>query len=590
MHQVTVAISGGGVCSPCATAEFQRMRPNLTSSCVSVAVASLLASSSPVLGQTPSLGVNRTLTVAPAIAVGNFTGHGYGDVAFIRDEKVVLATTPLMLESYDYVAQGLVARELATRRRGNTRNRDGLVIATPGGVYQWDPVGPMPRLDSRVFARLSTADLDGDGSDDLVGIDPAGSRVQVKAFAAQGQPTPIAQFLFSGEVVLGVATIDWNADGVREIAVATDQRLWVGDAYAGNSLFSYPVPNIKAELVEFRSRRQDLLAWVTRSTPNGPDTMYVVGQGVFEQTVVPGRGQMGTLAVGDVDANGYQDIAYTQDSMSAFGGVSLLYNQTGTPGATTTFSFATNKTQRVRLDPPLAPFGPASNRSRFWLGDLDGDGDSEVVMPNLADGRIAIADAPSGGAPVVPARAEIQGLSVNALFSTDPNRVGDVIGLNCVLALAHPLVPPPAANGVQLLLYGAVLRGGGELGAEFRTQPVVEVSDVEPFPAGAALPASVNFRLSVPDGWDFNTIGYYDRAFAGVLRYVRTDGNGDVAQAFAPRYLGIGINNLVYQLPAFPGNPELRTTPGGGAPTNGYVEPPRLPAKVSTAVVPVPVQ
>lgn len=565
-----------------AGAKWAAMRSTLTCAVSRVAICLALAPSVCVIGQQgPVLISARGIGPQPAIAVGNFTGHGYSDVAYLREDKAVLATTPLMLDSYDSIAGQFSVRDLATRRGGNTRNRDGLVLATGGGIYQWDPVGPMPRLDSRLYSRVVTADIDGDLIDDLVGIDDVGSTVYTKTFAPQGQPTPFASIQFSGEIVRAVATVDWDIDGQRELAVATSQRLWIGNPFTGQSIFSYPIANSRSLLVEFRSRRDELVAWVTRT--QGRDTLTVVGPGVFQQTLLTGW-NVGSVAVGDVDNNGRHDLAFSlENSSTAY----LMVNQTGVPSSTTTFGLGAGQYLRLNLDFRL-PTG-VSNVGRLWFGDMDGDRVSELVIPSAFDGRLAIASTPALGGPPATLRPEILGLSCSAVMSTDPTRVGDVIGVNMSLPITHLTGAPADANGVQLLLYGAVLRSGGELGSEFRTQPTIEVDAIGAFLPGGPAPNVINFRIAVPDGWNYANIGDFNRGLAGVLRYVRTDSRGDVAQAWPPRYVGMALNNLVYQLPTFPGEPELRMSPGGGAPTTGYVEPPRLPPKVSTAVVPTPV-
>ncbi len=526
-----------------------------------------------------------------AIAVGNFTGHGYSDVAFLRQDKAVLATTPLMLLSYDSIASNYSVRDLATRRLGNTRNRDGLVLATSSGVFQWDPLGLMPRLDSRVYSRIVTADIDGDLVDDLIGIDDARTTVYTKTFVPQGQPTPLSAILFPSETVFAAATVDWDIDGQRELAIATNQRLWIGNAFTGQSVFSYPMTNASSFLVEFRSRRDELVAWVTQQ--NGRETLTVVGAGVFEQMTLPwgapiGRAPtlvVGSVAVGDVDNDGRQDLALSQlNSPSAY----LLLNQSGVAGTPSTFGLGSGQCIRVNLG--TYHLGNQPNTAQLWFGDMDGDRASEFVIPSVQDGRLVITPAPTLGGPPAKLRPEIVALTCGSEFSTDPTRVGDVIGVNMSLTLSHLVGVPADANGVQLLSYGAVLRNGGELGSEFRTQPVVEIDAITTFAPGSGAPNTFHFRIPVPDGWNGSNIGYYNRAFAGVLRYVRRDTAGDIAQVWPPRYVGLALNNLVYQLPTFPGEPQLRLSSGGGAPTTGYVEPPRLPPKVTTAVVPNPVQ
>ncbi|MEY4830856.1 MAG: hypothetical protein RLZZ562_2652 [Planctomycetota bacterium] len=515
-----------------------------------------------------------------ALAVGNFTGNGFGDVGYLIGEQAILATAPRMVESYDFAAVGIVVYDLATRRNGNTRYRDGLALATPGGVMQWDPIGPMPRLDQRVYARLCTADLDADGVDDVFGFNAAGSRVYLKALGPGAATPPVAEFTFAGEFAQSVATIDWNGDGVREIAISTNQRLVIRDAYAGNTLFSYPIASVTSELVELTSGNQSLVAWKSRAA-QGRETLTIVGNGTFETQLLP-YAYLGAMCAGDVNRDGKQDLAIVFERAT---NAIVLMNQRGVPGATSLFSPSAGKQARFAFDYSL-PVG-ALNTSRIWVGDLDSDGMVEGVAINIATGKLSIANLSLGGTAAAPLRPEVVGVSAFPVFSSDPAFPNDIIGLNMSLSLTHSSTPPAGANALQLLLYDAVLRYGEEL-SEFRTQPLLQTNRTALFSGGVAA-ATMGFRVSVPAGYDYATIGDYNRAFAGLLRYVEIDANGDVIRAFAPRYVGIGLNNHMFHLPTFPGNPQLRYSPGGGVPTSGYVDPPRLPVKVTTAVVPVAV-
>ncbi len=529
----------------------------------------LLGAASAQLPPTLAPVVRGPTVSPPAIAVGNFSGHGYQDVAYMQAQQAVMRVMPTLIDNQDALAVGLEIRDLAARG-GAPQHRDALLMATSAGVMQWSPLGLMALLDPRAFGRLVCTDIDGDGVVDLLGLDTAqlgNGKVFVRTYGALPVPMEIQ---FSGETLRDVAPIDWDGDGIEEIAVATDSRLWVGNAVTHSSVFSYPLANTRAHLARLRSPTGQRLVWVARGS-SGRDTVHVVGSGVFEQLNVPFL--VAGIGTGDCNGDGYDDLALSrQDTL----GVALMRNLRVQPTAQATF--ALRASVRVAFD--AVQLVPSVNRARPVIADLDADGAVEICMPLPDSLGLGIVRTPSsflgGQTPQAP-QPQLLDFGVSLFI---PPSGGPLWSYDFMWLLDPTVVPPPGANAVQALFYSCSWQPapqasssftGGASPGQFYTVPGV-VFDVRAGLVGGLCPPSVTASLRVP-------AGVSNLVYAGFYRFVELDAAGDVMRAFAPRLFGFGTDSMAYLIENFPGNPPVVYRAGGGFVTWGYTEPPDFPPK-----------
>jgi hypothetical protein len=158
------------------------------------------------------------------VAAGDYSGHGYVDLAYTAAGEVLVAVTPLIHTAVVRVAPGHVATGLATLPKAGDNGRDALAIATADGLWIWK-VGALSQIDARAWGSVAAGDVDGNGVVDLIGRNPAGTRVQVVLRSSMGATQ--AAFALPGATVRAVATVQWDGVGGDEIAIATNLGLHV---------------------------------------------------------------------------------------------------------------------------------------------------------------------------------------------------------------------------------------------------------------------------------------------------------------------------------------------------------------------------
>jgi hypothetical protein len=215
--------------------------------------------------------------------------------------------------------------------------RAPLVIANPDGAKA-----------SFGYQVIAAGDLDGDGFGDLaVGeCDPKGSRVHVYFGAGGGAATSRTQALDSPDGMSGfgcrlAAAGDLDGDGFADLAVAR-----VGLDFSGG-------------LYIYRGGAGGLPATAPRI--DSPDYH-------------PSRLGYSLAGIGDIDGDGFDDLAATEIDYSALSG--RLHVYFGGPGG------ISNQHQVTLLSPD--PSGLQFGASVASAGDLDGDGHPDLVVASPA--------------------------------------------------------------------------------------------------------------------------------------------------------------------------------------------------------------
>ena len=305
-------------------------------------------------------------------------------------------------------AQGVVATYLLDGTR--LFNGDGSPI--PGWPYP-----------NTVLNLLPTADLDGDGVDEVIGM-PARHADGSEVNAVQPVPVgPPANAPLAG----ATAVADLDADGLPDMVLANSQSIWASNAQGLLPYFPVPTPNATAggqiypvigdvngdgspEIiipavswtgiagylnVSVLSNRGALLRtlWTTEPVTNAtlaladldgdgiPEIVAATGTQVYvwkgDGSPLPGWPvsvgaglSVGPVAVGDVDGDGQPDVVLLAAGAYPSSGLLFAFDRHGQPLA------GFPKT----LPPPLLmATAPA-------IADLDGSGRNDIIVSRSADG------------------------------------------------------------------------------------------------------------------------------------------------------------------------------------------------------------
>jgi len=307
---------------------------------------------------------------------------------------------------------------------------------------------------------VAAADLNGDGRRDLVVSAQTGGNVTVLLnTTAPGASTitfAAPQIVATGFNTRSVDVVDFNGDGRPDIEVMITGTSSVGvllnTTAAGAStasfaaLQSFAVPGFPASsaIADFNGDgRPDLVAATVTGLTLLPSTtapgasVATVGSA---QLLALSGGYIAHIGVGDVNGDGRPDLLAASDSGN---GVAVLLNTTA-PGASS-FSFAA---------PAL--FASGVSAGSVALGDLDGDGRADIVIPAAEGDAVAVLRNTTSPGATVPRFAAATMLPLGAgmyprfaaLADLDADGRLDIVASgdgNAVSALLNRTPAPPPA-------------------------------------------------------------------------------------------------------------------------------------------------
>lgn len=240
---------------------------------------------------------------------------------------------------------------------------------------------------------VAVADLDGDGLPEIVSTDINGTTISVLRNISNASSLVFESKIdfFSGTGPINVSIADVDGDGKRDIVVANQN---------GNTL----------------SVLRNTTSGVGSFTPGSFDTAFQI----------PTLNTPRRVEVIDVDLDGKPDLI-----TSVFGNnaISVYANRITAPGAFSSSSFALN-----------VDFAVGSGPHVMGVGDLDGDGDIDLIAPNLNANSISVLVNFSSPSPPVILQ---QPANVSAI-------VGDPVTFTVLAAGKSPLTYQWLKNGLPI--------------------------------------------------------------------------------------------------------------------------------------------
>ena len=321
---------------------------------------------------------------------------GNGDGTFVQQPPIKVGTTPVALVAQDFNGDGHV--DVAVVNQGD--NTVSVLFGDGTGAFPGSTTFPTNEIlqTGKTPSAIVAADLNSDGHFDLAVTNFGDDTVSIylNDAAGTGTFTPVATTVPTGKGPIALATTDFNADGIPDLAVVnqTDNTVSVflgknGGTGPGNGTFLEQAPS----------------PYATDLSPFG-------------------------ITVSDMNGDGVQDIAVTNQNS---GTVSVfLGNGTGINTGPGTF--------QQKLDSPTGNGPTAIVSGAFAQGTLDlivsnfADNTISVLTPNTSattgnlDGTFSIAfTIATGTGPIAMATADFNGDSAPDLAVADQS--GDAISI-----------------------------------------------------------------------------------------------------------------------------------------------------------------
>lgn len=425
----------------------------------------------------------QTLPGPPAagVAVGDLDGDGSMDAV---------------------VAAGAGA---AVELRLNQQDPGGLAAALDGAGASRRGLSAAPSsLDAAAGGpAVALADLDGDGDLDLVIAAAAGTPAHVFTNSGNGDMTAAGTIGDGADTPTAVATADFDGDGFADVAFANRgaNTVYLGSGGAGFAAApALDGPALDSRDVEVIDADGDGRPDLVFANANGPATLYLnQGGGRFAAAVDVDPGPATSVASGDFNGDGFPDLVLGR--VSAIDGgppADPVYLNDGSGGFLATTALGAAPTVDV------------------LAGDVDGDGNADVVAINATGAHQVFTGDGSGGFSLGP-----------ALFvSPDPARAALAsIGLG-----GHQDVVVVGKQGTSVFFND----GRGRFGLGDTTPPAIELVGAADMTVrvdetyedpGAVVTDDVDGELTptVDDPVDTKVIGTY------TVTYTAVDSAGNAA-------------------------------------------------------------
>ena len=392
----------------------------------------------------------------PDLVVANQSGIsvllGLGDTTFGPRTGYAAGCHPKSVVIGDFNGDG--RQDLAVPGCVSPDGLAGVFVLSGFGDGTFGPSGFFPTIDQGRLA--APGDFNADGRQDLV----VGSAAGISVLLGRGNGTFEPEIRTPDNLVTSIAAGDFNGDGFQDLAVAVDGLavlLGRGDGTFGDR--KRQEQDVAIQSVSTGDMNGDGHLDLVATTATARFTIYLGhGDGVFGLTHtfferVFGDYHPFTVAIIDLNADGYQDLAVTSGGVSVF-----LGRGDGTVG-------------------PEMPAWVLRNASATAIGDLDADGrlDSVVTDTNTSEAYVL----PGRGDGTFDSRRPIQMLGftdpmVLVLADVNDDGVLDLVstGAGLVLGAGDGTFVP---SGLSLTPRGGTLDSfaAGDLNGDGRADLVV---------------------------------------------------------------------------------------------------------------------
>jgi hypothetical protein len=315
-----------------------------------------------------------------ALVTGDLNGDGFDEIVSNCDDGMLFAYG----KHYPRWQRSVQAAGTFDLAVGQMDADPALEIATANGhvvdsathAVEWF-------LDGGFGSKVRAADIDGDGRDEIVGVDFTGT---VRAYDAELQLLKWSTAV--GDEVEAIQVGDIDDDGVQEVVVGDggfgDLHAFDGRTGEAEGVMSGDFGPTDIAVLDLDMDGRTEVLWGAGSTTTGPDHLYVAdwpARTIISQTAHLDGPFVGP-AVGDLDGDGRDElVAVTFGSDSGFGGGRIMVID--------------GQQLTVRGISPGVGGSPGGSFSETGvhdvvLRDLDGDGRREILVAtdDFSDGLI----------------------------------------------------------------------------------------------------------------------------------------------------------------------------------------------------------
>ncbi|MEQ8765707.1 MAG: FG-GAP-like repeat-containing protein [Planctomycetota bacterium] len=382
------------------------------------------------LGNAPADAFTRTL-------VGHFSAEPQADVAFLRDEQVIILTGPA---SFDAALRVPEPTPVTAIGRRILSGRNEVLVCANDGLIIWTHSESTGDLDGSPYGRIAywqnalwvgAGQLDRQHGQDFYGIRSNGNQAIILLAAASGFQIDTLFSIAPG--AQEITHCDFAGDGLPELVVTTPNGVYVY-AIDGTPITSFLTSGSKSvtafPLDDGTSRER--IVWVVDPAP-GMGSIQIIGTNggsspVQLQSLPLGAIVPVAVAAGDLDGDGDKDLALSQRSSHDV----LLIENTST-------GYDLGSVVTV----PLGPAGSApTNSAHPAIGDLDNDGDLDVFFPVQSSGRAVLFKNH-----LVEERLQTPALSGSVLYSSGyPTETSPYTGFLNIHLVDSPQIPSGATH------------------------------------------------------------------------------------------------------------------------------------------------
>lgn len=453
---------------------------------------------------------------------GDFDGDGMPDMVVHQDDRLDVMLAPGLYDQIVYGPQGVLAYGVCPPV--STSMRDSLLVSNAAGLEQFE-LDPATGLWSGQMLDQSWAGAC------LVEVREMITTVAVLGVLADRRTVRTLYrvddqwfeqpLLVSPELIRDLCIFEFDGGGQVEIAVATDSALWVYDS-TGELRATFPVgdaTSVAIGRIELKYSVRDGVAWVVTRSEGLQQLIVLSPTGITPPEHLAYMPLVVDMETGDIDADDDYDIvlSHTTDHNAM-----VLVNQSD--GWTT--SFDKDKPAGLRI----VKFGPKTvapdNKMRPSLGDVDADGDSDLLLPVQSNGDLFVWRSSKFDESKFDPTMDLDVLESTCNLEALGN--GD---LSMTLRLQVDLPEGTPATHVELVVWHRA-------SIQTPTEPVAVQRVLVPISGTAPQSLTAQVLLQqVPDivpGTDVRFEGFYFWA----QRAVRVE-NGVVVQRWHPRSFGI---------------------------------------------------